>query len=203
MGKRDRQQIRTLKMPDGEKVEFDAQGRVLMSRSSQVMLAVMMIVIGCILLGLPWMIRSQAQTRAERLARMRTFSEATCTIKDIVWGEPDPEYGTTRVSVDYQVHVPGQTGTYIASGVSWEGTTLASGDADWRKRELLPGKRVPCWYDPADPTEALLIKANAEVPPPMGIGLLLGLSAAGLLFAWAGIATLRTKKRLALGGNDD
>ncbi|MDI1444107.1 DUF3592 domain-containing protein [Polyangium sp. 6x1] len=203
MGKRGRQRIKTLKMPDGEKVELDAKGRVLMSQGSQGMLAVGMIVIGCFLLGLPWWARSGAEERAERLARMRSFSEATCTIKDIVWGEPDPEYGTTRVSADYQVHVPGQEKTFLASGVSWEGNEIDNITAASKKQELLLNKRVPCWYDPADPTNALLMQARATTPPPMSNGVFVGLSVVGLLFVVAGIATLRTKKRLALGGGDD
>ncbi|MDC0744465.1 DUF3592 domain-containing protein [Polyangium mundeleinium] len=203
MGKRKRQRVQTLKMPDGEKVAFDEQGRVLMSRSSQGMLAVVLTVFGCVALGMPWVLRSQAEARAERFARMRTFSEATCTIKDIAWGEPDPEYGRTRVSVDYQVHVPGQEGTFVASGFSWQGTDVDNGVAASMKRELLLNKRVPCWYDPADPTNAVLVQARGEAPPPMSVWLLLGMSAVGLLFAGAGIATLRTKKRLVLGGSED
>ncbi|TKC97135.1 DUF3592 domain-containing protein [Polyangium fumosum] len=171
----------------------------MMSRSSPG-IAIMISVIGCILLVLPWVLRGQAQTRAERLARMRTFSEATCTLKDIVWGDPNPKSGKTRFSVDYQVHVPGQAGTFLASGFSWEGAEVANADAAWRKHELLPGKRVPCWYNPADPTDALLVQARAERPPSVSLGLLLGLSAVGLLFVGAGIGTLRTKKR---GAGDD
>ncbi|MDI3285581.1 DUF3592 domain-containing protein [Polyangium sp. 15x6] len=170
-----------------------------MSRSSPG-IAIMITVIGSILLVLPWVLRSQAEARAERLARMRTFSEATCTLEDIVWGDPNPKSGKTRVSVDYRVHVPGQAGTFVASGFSWEGMEVDNAVAAAKKLELLPGKRVPCWYDPAEPTDALLVQARAERPPSVSLGLMLGLSAVGLLFAGAGIGTLRTKKRGAGDG---
>jgi hypothetical protein len=197
MGKRKEGAARRLKMPDGQEVEFDAKGRVLLSRGTQHLFGFGLALCGFIAVAAPWMARSSTLSAAEVRRRQMSFVEATCAIVSASWGDPD-EDGGRSVGLDYDVLVDGKK--HRAGRYSPDGNYIASSiDVFSVERELRVGRVLPCWYDPADPTNALLVRATSPIGPPMDLGVAAGISAVGLLIVAGGIAMARSKKRWHVG----
>ena len=116
-----------------------------------------------------------------KLLAARSWTETRCTILyDRIPGSVGP---TGRVNIRY---------TYVAGGGEhesdrydfWPGSSGGSGGRSAIADRFPPGAKVPCWFDPGDPSRAVLFR---DVSPVWLIGLL-PLAALGIgiaMLAWA------------------
>jgi hypothetical protein len=121
-----------------------------------------------------------ARELARRIEREGVYVAAACTITEVT-KEGDSEDGV-YFSLRYRVPADGE---YYGTKYKARGNTVDSDDA--LERELRPGSSHRCWYDPDDPSQAVLVRSSvgddSAVAWVVGLTFGLGMLLTGLLLA--------------------